>query len=173
MPTELQLTVEQNQLKALAVRLSAEEGGKKLRLELARNLRTAVAPAVEEIKAGAQEIHKSKAMANLREINKKGEEVISALGGAIAQGVSAQVRMTGKATGVSVKARKKGMPRQFINAPKRINAQKFRHRVFGRNVWVTQIGAPGFFDRPLQGGRARYRVACVAAMNEMAQRIAR
>ena len=81
--------------------------------------------------------------------------------------------MKGRAAGVSVKARKSGMPRGFANAPKRINAQKFRHPVFGKDRWVEQVGAPGFFDHPLQRDHVAYRAACVRAIEDMADRISR
>jgi hypothetical protein len=169
----IELTVEQRQLADLAKRLSAEDGGKKLRLTLARNLRAAVEPAVQQVKGNAQAIHQSTSVSpKLREINPKGEEVLSSLGSAIAAGVGAQARLSGRATGVSVKARKKGMPRNFVNAPKRFNSRSFRRQVFGRR-WVVQVGAPGWFDKPLHGDQGKYRAACVAAMEEMAARLAK
>lgn len=166
-------TVEQQQLTALSARLALEADGKRLKLELARNLRAAVAPAVSEIKATVSALHRSAASARLREISHQGTEVLSSIGAAIAAGVSARARMTGRSAGVVVRASKKGMPRKFYNAPKRMNAQSFRHKVFGRDVWVTQVGSPGFFDKPLHRDRVKYRVAIKVAMDEMAARIAR
>jgi len=173
MAAGVELTVEQASLKALGIRLAAEDGGKLLRLELTRNLRTAVGPAVEEIKGSALQIKRESSVA-VKSLSKyKGPESDVSIGAAIARGIGTQVRMTGRAVGVSVRARKAGMPRQFVNAPKRFNATKFRHKVYGRDRWVDQIGMPGYFDRPLRAGRTAYRVACVAAMEEMANRLAR
>jgi hypothetical protein len=83
-----------------------------------------------------------------------------------------QTRLTGRVAGVRVRATKKGMPRNFANAPKRINAKQFRHQVFGKG-WVTQIGAPGFFDDPLRRDHVKYRLACRTAMDEMAAKLAK
>lgn len=169
----LTLTVEQKELAALTARLAAAVDGKVLRLELAAKLRAAVAPAVAEVKGGAMAIHKSSANPKLREISSSGREVFSSLGAAIAQGIGVQTRLTGRVAGVRVRATKKGMPRDFPNAPKRINAKQFRHRVFGRDVWVTQIGNPGFFDGPLHRDHVKYRLACRTAMDEMAAKLAK
>lgn len=170
----IEVSVEQVGLKALAVRLGAEENGKLLRLELIRDLRAAVEPAVQEARAGARGIASSPRAAHTKK-NIAGGDTTS-LGDAIARGIGTQVRLTsaaGKAVGVSVKAKKTGMPRNFVNAPKRFNAKQFRHRVFGRDVWVEQVGRPEFFDGPLHAKSAVYRAACIAAMERMAQRIAR
>lgn len=169
----VEVTVQQSRLTELAARLSKEADGARLRLELARNLRIAVAPAVAEVKSGAMKIKRSSS--NGSRPSKKNQVADSdvSLGAAIARGVTTQVRMKGKAAGVSVKARKSGMPRGFANAPKRINAQKFRHPIFGSDRWVEQVGAPGFFDHPLQRDHVAYRAACVRAMEDMAKRISR
>jgi hypothetical protein len=170
----IEVTVEQSKLAALAVRLAKEADGAKLRLELARNLRLAVAPAVAEIKAGALKIKRAGSSATRPSKKAPPPESSISLGAAIARGIGVQTRMAGRMAGVAVKARKSGMPRGFRNAPKRINAVKFRHPVFGnRNAWVEQVGAPGFFDHPLKRDRAVYRAACVRAMDHMAARIAK
>lgn len=169
----IQLSVQQSQLAELAARLAKEADGRRLRLELARNLRAAVAPAVAEVKSGAMQIKRSESNgARPTRKNPVADSDIS-LGAAIARGVTAQVRMKGRSAGVSVKAKKSGMPRGFVNAPKRINAQKFRHPVFRKTTWVEQVGAPGFFDTPLHRDRLAYRAACVKAMEDMANRIAK
>lgn len=171
MPVEI--TVEQNRLVEIAARLAKEADGARLRLELARNLRIAVAPAVEEVKAGAQRIKRSSSDGSRPSKKNVVADSAVSLGAAIARGITTQVRMKGRAAGVSVKAKKTGMPRGFVNAPKRINAQKFRHPVFGRGTWVEQVGNPGFFDTPLHRDQVAYRAACVKAMEDMAARIAK
>lgn len=169
----IQLSVQQNQLTELAARLAKEADGAKLRADLIRRLRTAVAPAVEQVKTGALQIKRSDSEGRRPTKKNPVEDSAVSLGAAIARGVTTQVRLKGNAAGVSVKAKKSGMPRGFVNAPKRINAQKFRHPVFRKTVWVEQVGAPGFFDKPLHGGRLAYRAACIAAMEDMAARIAK
>lgn len=168
----IEISVEQNALARVALRLKTEEGGAILRRELIADLRTAVAPAVEQVKGNARGIASSPRAAHTKK-NIAGADATS-LGDAIARGVSTQVRLTsaaGKAVGVSIKAKKTGMPRDFINAPKRFNAEKFRRRVYGR-AWVEQVGRPGWFDKPLHADIATYRAACVAAVERMARRIA-
>ena len=171
MPVEL--SIQQSQLAELAVRLAREADGAKLRLELARNLRAAVAPAVAEIKSGALQIKRSTSEGRRPTKKNPVEDSAVSLGAAIARGIGVQTRMKSRSAGVSIKARKSGMPRGFTNAPKRINAAKFRHPVFRKTTWVEQVGAPGFFDNPLQHGRLVYRAACVKAMEDMAARIAK
>lgn len=169
----IELSVQQSQLTELALRLAKEADGAKLRLELARNLRLAVAPAVADIKSGAMQIKRSGSEARRPTKKNPVEDSSISLGAAIARGIGVQTRMKGRSAGVSVKARKAGMPRGFVNAPKRINAAKFRHPVYRKTTWVEQVGAPGFFDNPLRKGRLVYRAACIKAMEDMAARIAK
>lgn len=173
----LKLTVistEQDALGKLVRRLARELDGKALRLELARNLRAAVKPAVDEIKAGALAMKRSSSSST--PLSKyQGPESGVSLGAAIARGIGTRVKLSGIETGVTIRASKKGMPRGFVNAPKRMNQASFRHPVMGRKgqAWVVQVGSPGYFDRPIQSKIERYRAACVAAVEEMAARIAR
>lgn len=46
--------------------------------------------------------------------------------------------------------------RRFTHAPRAINARGWRHPVFGRRPYVTQVGKPGFFDRPLDSRKAEF-----------------
>jgi hypothetical protein len=165
MAATMSLTIEQHDLQRLAARFKAVEGGNKLRLTLIRNLRKAVAPAVSEAKAGATALHGS---------TRPWGGDMTPLGAAIAAGIGTQVRLTGIRAGIKVRAVKKGMPRGFRNAPQRFNRADFQHPVFGRRdgTWVVQIGKPDFFDRPLKRDKAKYRAACIAAMNEMAALLA-
>lgn len=169
----IELSVQQGRLAELGVLLAAEADGMKLKLELARNLRAAVAPAVEQIKSGAMQIQRGTSNASRPTKKNPVEDSSISLGAAIARGIGTQVRMKGRSAGVSVKAKKAGMPRNFPNAPKRINAQQFRHPVYKTGTWVDQVGAPGFFDDPLQKDRLAYRAACIRAMEDMAARIAK
>lgn len=160
----IELTVDQRSLERLRIRMAREEDGRKLKRELARNLRLAVEPALREIRVGAREIQRSSAQPR--------HVAAGSLGDAIANAVRAEVRMTGRFIGVRVKAKTTPQTREFKQAPRRINAKQFRHRVFGRDVWVEQIGHPGFFDDPLRRGRREYREACRKAMQDMANRLA-
>jgi len=78
---------------------------------------------------------------------------------------------TGSKASASIRVLKHGMPRDFWNAPKRFNQRRWRHKVYGRDVWVSQVGAPGWFDDTLRRNRQRYRVAARRALANMAERI--
>jgi len=151
-------------LRDVATALRYEEDGLRLRRALASELRQAVAPAVTQARAEVMSI----GSAGLAE---KGEP----LRNAVARGVRASARLSGDKAGVRVAASKKGMPRGFRNAPKRLNrAGGWRHPVFGnREVWVHQIGKPGWFDDPLQARKAQYRAAAAKVVRDTADRIQR
>ena len=142
--------------------LGEEADGKKLRRDLAKELREVVSPVVSELKAAAQ------AMPSQGLPQGGGDPLRQA----IAQGIKAEARLSGRSTGVRVKATKKNMPRDFANAPRRTNRKKgWRHQVFGRDVWVQQEGDPGWFDNTTKGKAAGYRAACMKAMNDALARI--
>ncbi|MER7002205.1 hypothetical protein ABT297_04040 [Dactylosporangium sp. NPDC000555] len=92
---------------------------------------------------------------------------------AIADRMEVQIKLSGRSAGARIVAHRRGLPRGFGNAPKRTNARSWRHRVYGRDVWVTQIGAPGWFDDPVKAHRTRYRAAARRVLVDMSQRIAR
>lgn len=165
------LSVEQKGLRELRDLIKAEEDGAQLRKELLAALRGVIAPAVDEIKSGAATGKRGGSIAKPGKDYKGSASAVS-ISAAIARGVGTQVRLSGAMVGVAVKASKRGMPRGFINAPKRFNAKQFKHKVFGRNVWVEQSGAPGFFDNPIAQRRADYRAAIIAVMEAMSARIA-
>jgi hypothetical protein len=159
----ISVLVDSYDLKKLVAVLRTEENGKLLRRDLAKNIRRALAPAVREAKAGIM------AMASAG-IPAEGEP----LRAAIARQVKAEARLSGRSAGARVKAKKRGMPRGFVNAPKRTNRAKgWRHPVHGRDVWVHQIGRPDWFDGPMQRNKGEYRRAVIHAMGETARRISR
>jgi hypothetical protein len=168
----IELSIQQGDLAKLGAALKMAENGAVLRADLIKNLRAAIAPAVEEAKGLVRGITESPRAAHIKK-NIAGGEATS-LGDAVARGVSTHVRLTasaGKIVGVSVRAKKTGMPRSFVNAPKRLNAMRFRHRVFGRDVWVEQVGRPKWFDGPMLGGKQAARTGCINAMQAVARRI--
>lgn len=157
----LELSVDQQALAALGRALAAEADGKALRRELAANLRKAVEPA-KQAAVGELMSMATGGMAH-------GEEPLRV---AVARQVKAEARLSGRSTGVRLKAMKKRMPREFHNAPKRLNSVKgWRHQVFGRDVYVEQTGKPGWFDDPIAQDKDEYRQAVLDAMESMAQRI--
>ena len=151
--------------------LRYEEDGKQLRKEMTANLKAAVEPALPEIRSGLAVIGRSET------------QVTPALAATVASKVRIAARFTGPRTGVRVSIGKKGMPRDFVNAPRRLNAAKgWRHPVPRRprkdgsmpeEQWVDQMGAPGYFDDPLRARRDEMRLAVQIAVEQMSQRIAR
>ncbi|MGW0537808.1 hypothetical protein [Streptomyces sp. NPDC003032] len=160
-PFELRCTHEG--LDALARAIRAEEDGKELRKELARNLRDALRPGAEHAKASVMGM-----------VSAGGLPTRPALRSSIARKIRPEVKLGGRWTGARVKAFKTRNVRGFPNAPKRTNrASGWRHPVFGdREVWVQQRGKLGWFDRSFQGREGLYKEAVEAAMHNMAQRIA-
>lgn len=140
--------------------LRAEEDGKQLRKELAKNLREALKPAAAEAKTGIMSM--SAAMTTS-----------PALRPAIAKKIRPEVKLGGYWTGARIKAFKTRGLRDFPNAPKRTQrAGGWRTRTFGRDEWRTQHGKTKWFDRAMHPQSAAYKAAVAAALEAMAARIA-
>ena len=157
------VSVTSTDLADLAVAIRYEQDGQVLRRDLARNLRVAVAPAVTQAKA------------SIMSMPGGGLHPGGSLRAAIARQVSTQVSLTTRSAKVKVRVGRRGMPRGFRNAPKAVQlAAGWRHPVYGRKqVWVAQLGKPGWFDNPMRSHREQYRAAVEAAVRECADRIAR
>lgn len=149
-------------LRDISTALRTEQDGVKLGRDLARRLRQAVEPAVTEAKGRVLAMDSG----GLRRDG-------GSLRAAVAAKVGAQALLSGKRAGVRVRARRSGMPRGFANAPKRLNSDKgWRHPVFGnRDTWVSQVGAPNWFDDPMQARVGEYQTAVRQAVQDMADRI--
>ena len=160
-PVELEVRADDFRLLARAMRQEAD--GKRLRRDMVRNLRVAVTPAVNEVRAAVRALP-----------SQSGPRDGAALRQTVAQKVRPEVRLTGRSPGVAIKAKKRGMPRGFANAPKRLNSTRgWRHPVFKTGAWVHQVVTrPGWFDQTLKRRRTRYRVAVTGAVEQMARRIA-
>ena len=148
-------------LAALVRAIRAEEDGKALRKELAKNMRDALRPGAVEAKSSIM------AMVSLH-------GATPALRTSIARKIRPEVKLGGHWSGARVKAFKTKNIRGFPNAPKRTNrASGWRHPVYGnRDNWVVQRGKIEWFDRSFAGREALYNQAVNQAMEEMAQRIA-
>lgn len=159
----LELSADAENLAGIATALKYEEDGVRRRREFGRELRLALGPAVVQAK---------------QEIMSMGSSGLPAAGSPLRASIAAQVkaetRMSGRNPGARVKVTKRRMPRGFVNAPKRTNQQGgWRHRVYGRDVWVQQIGKPGWFDDPMRRNAPRYRAAVVKVLEDTAERIRR
>lgn len=151
--------VDPRDLTRLVAALNKEADGKELRRELIAGLKAAAEPAAVEARG---------AILSMRSHS----NVEPPLRQAVADAVTVQVRTGGGRAGVFVVARKRGMPRGFANAPKRLNAKGgWRHPLFGTDEWKTQIGKPGWFDETLARAEPAAEAAAKEAMDGMARRI--
>ncbi|MFM9604249.1 hypothetical protein [Streptomyces turgidiscabies] len=149
-------------LAALTRAIRAEEDGKQLRKELARNMREALKPGAAEAKS------------SIMSMASAGLTTAPALRTSIARKIRPEVKLGGRWSGARVKAFKTKNIRNFPNAPKRTNrASGWRHPVWGnRDQWVQQHGKLEWFDRAFEGRANVYRGAVEQAMEDMARRIA-
>ncbi|MFF5977175.1 hypothetical protein ACFY7C_37385 [Streptomyces sp. NPDC012769] len=149
-------------LAALARAIRAEEDGKELRRELAKNMRTSLLPAAAMAKSGIMSMASA------------GPGTSPALRSSIARKIRPEVKLGGRWTGARIKAFKTKNVRGFPNAPKRTNRPRgWRHLVYGRpDTWVTQYGKTKWFDHAMDGVEPNAREAVERAMEDMAARLA-
>lgn len=149
-------------LDALVRAIRAEEDGKALRKDLAKNMREALKPGATEAKS------------SIMSMSSAGLQTAPALRSSIARKIRPEVKLGGHWSGARVKAFKTKNVRGFPNAPKRTNrASGWRHPVYGnREVWAQQHGKIDWFDRSFEGRAPNYLQAVQQAMEDMARRIA-
>lgn len=157
----VEFTIEQQALRKLSSALRKEADGKQLRKDLIAELKTAVAPAVSAVQGKLRSIpHNSATTSN------------PPLGTYLAQRVKPQVKLTGRTGGVKVRIPQTPNIRGFKMAARRLNRHSWRHKVFGHDVWVTQLSPiPGYFDDTMRSGRRQYRAAVLRVLEQMARRI--
>lgn len=157
----VQLTVQQERVQEVTKALRGEEDGKQLRRDLAKNMRGALEPAVTDARNAVMTIASARSGA-------------PPLRAGIAQRIRAEARLSGRATGARVRARRTPNLRGFTHAPKRTQSRKgWRRLVFGREgSFVTQVGKPRWFDDTVRRRAGEYRAAVKAAVDAMAKRIA-
>lgn len=159
---KFELSVDQQALQAVAKAIKAETDGKQLRKDLIAEIKSAVEPATQAVQGKLRSIP-SRTSANPS----------PAMGSYLASRVKPSVRLAGRSTGIRVRIQKTPRLRGFAFAARRLNRKSWRHRVFGRDVWVEQTSPiPGFFDETLGADKAKYRKAVIDALEKMAQRIA-
>ena len=156
------VSVQADALAALGRAMKAEADGKALRKDLTKELKEIISPIVSEARGAATGMPSAG-------LEHDGEPLRSA----IARRIVGEVRYSGRATGVRIKAKRKGMPRGFEHAPKRTNARGgWRRPVYGnKEVWVTQVGVPDWFDDVMRDQRPDAKAKCLAAMEDTARRI--
>lgn len=159
-----QLSVDQQRIADISRALKQETDGKALRKELMRDLKQVVDPGVGRVKGAVLALPTTGA----------GQTEGGGLRQAIAQQVKPEVKLSGRYTGVNVKVRGRNMPRGFRFAARRLNSPNvWRHKVFGRDVWVEQSGIdPGWFEREIQKDGDEYQARVLSIIESMADRIA-
>lgn len=158
-PLDISVTAEG--IQALGNALKAEEDGKALRKELAKNMRDALAPAADMAKSGIMQMRSS------------GPGHSPGLRQAIAKRIRPEVKLGGNWTGARVKSKKTPNIRGFANAPKRTQrVAGWRTQSWGNGVWRDQVGRFQWFDRAMFGREQFYKQAVHDAMEAMARRIA-
>lgn len=159
-PSPIEMAVSVEGIEALGRALAAEEDGKALRKELAKNMRAALNPAAEMAKSG------------IMSMRSEGHGQGPGLRSAIAKKIRPEVKLGGRWTGARVKSKKTPGIRGFANAPKRTQKTGGWRAKDWNGSWRTQVGKFQWFDRAMVGRDAVYRQAVLDAMNAMAQRIA-
>ncbi|SRR6266581_4323130 len=159
----IELTVDQRAVQVVAKALREQEDGKALRKDLIAELKTAVAPGVASIQSKLTAIPHTTAAVTT-----------PTLSSYLSARVKPVVRLSGQRTGIQVKIRKTPQLRGFTNAARMLNLGTWRHKVFGREVWVQQVmpTMKGFFDDTLAKDKPLYRAAVIGAVEKMAKRVA-
>lgn len=143
--------------------LEAEADGDQWRQDLAEDLHAALAPGVAAARSAIL------GMPSAGEA-RDGEP----LRVAVANQVVSEVVLGGRAAGAKIRVRKRGMPRGFRNAAKRLNSRRgWRHPVFSPEVWTHQLGQPGWFDDTTRRLHPKLRQAALRALDRRARRITR
>lgn len=154
--------VDADALRDFAKVLDREAEPKKLRRQLAGELRAALAPAAAEAKSSIMAMGHSSS-----------SHPTPALRPTIARKIRPAIRLSGRVTGARVMVPKTHQVRDFPNAPKLTNRKGWRRRVFGGDEFVDQRGKPDWFDDPMQQHADDYRRAALAVLEQWARRLAR
>ncbi|MGW0764652.1 hypothetical protein [Streptomyces sp. NPDC002676] len=136
-----------SELKRLAKKLRQLDE-KELKKRLTKELRAAGKPLVPRVRSAAR------ATPSKRPYRPDG------LRGTLSKAVKLQVRTSGRDAGVTLRVDGRKMPAHMKALPKYMEGKKkpWRHRVYGRDVWVTQEPHP-FFYKSLQASGPLARAA--------------
>jgi hypothetical protein len=159
-PAPLRVSVSVEGIESLGRALAAEEDGKALRKELAKNMRAALNPAADMAKSG------------IMSMRSDGTGQGPGLRSAIAKKIRPEVKLGGRWTGARVKSKKTPAIRNFPNAPKRTQKVGGWRTKSWNGSWREQIGKFQWFDRAMAGRDEVYKQAVHEAMEAMARRIA-
>jgi hypothetical protein len=156
----INLTLDQLALEYVEGAIAEEQDAKQLKRELGEQLKEAVEPAIPIIRGELMSMGGS-------------IPVSPPLRLAVSNALTTKVRYSGPAPGVRVAIGRKGMPRGFDDAARKINQGAWLHPLWGREgSAVMQTGVNDFFDGPLQDRVDEMRAGVERAVEQMAQRLA-
>lgn len=128
-----------------------DTGRRDLRRRMNRGIREAVNPTVAKVKQAIRDV--------------PAKDPAGALRRDIAAAVVVSVRQDG--VRIRVNDTRLGDKRAL---PRLLNRARFRHRVFGRDVWVTQRGRP-WFEPTIQGDADRIRRTVGRVLDDIAHEL--
>src|SRR5687767_6680391 len=145
----IELSVHERGLRDLARACRKESDGKEIRKDLIREMRGALNPARQDVRASIRSMPSQ----GVRHAGPK-------LRVAVAQKVIVLIKPGSKAPGARLVAKKTKSVRDFAHAPRRLNSRKgWHHAIFGGPEIVHQIGKPGWFDDPIKARYPQFRKA--------------
>jgi len=163
--------VDSGDLKHISKALRNHADGKRLRKELAAELKEAAAPMVPLVQAAWRSAPSEGHARSSRA--RRGQPDLREL---LARSTWVQARLTGKEAGVRIRSDGRRMPDRFKALPgyaEGIRRRPWRHPVFGdRETWVTQKPFPRFYEA-VQPDEAQARRKCVAAVDKVFDQIER
>ncbi|RZQ59838.1 hypothetical protein [Amycolatopsis suaedae] len=165
-----------------------EAGDGRLTREMAKKMRTAAKPAVDDAqrsvrglataangRGGGGQARREHAMSRVRKkTNRTRQRAFEGRGlrATVGRALQTQTRARGQTASVQIKVNKSLLPANQRKLPAHMNTGRWRHPVFGRPVWVTQTtNPPKWFDRPMSRHGRRIRNRAVEAVDEIKRKI--
>jgi hypothetical protein len=146
-------------LRRVSRQLRGAADAKAMRRELTTGLRQATKPAVRSVKAAAVALPASRPARP------------GGLRTRMAAATSAQVRTGGRNPTVKVRISRARMGDK-AGVARAMDQFSFRHRVFGGDTWVTQRGAPRWFERANKSQEATVRREMKAVLDRLEKKLA-
>jgi hypothetical protein len=106
-----------------------------LKKRFRKELRAAAAPLVPKVRAAIRAVPSTRGYSP------------AGLRGALSQATRLELKTTGKQAGVAIRVDGRKMPSHMKSLPSMVEGKKrWRHPVFGHDVWVNQTPHPYFYD---------------------------
>lgn len=156
------LSLQQLGFKEAVAAIKRESDGKRLYAELRAEFKAIGDPIVQEVRSNITGMAVHGAAHRGDPLRQK-----------ISDNTKIGVNTSGRNTGVRIYVSKRGMPRNFANAPRDFNREGFEHPAGRGGELVAQVGEPDFFDKPAQAKLTEFREAIIGAYERMLDRIAK